>query len=1121
MERKETNFWKSILISGLGFGVGGVIGNFALYLLIRSELLNWPLDLIPEGQSFVLLLTAIVVIILGVGLTTGIGGAIGGYVLSIIDPIYARRKYIWRTAIATGLTEALLIIPLILFTAILALYNNGLERDPTGQVLVFGIYGVIFGIIIGLILGFSTVGWRQAWRILLASIAGFGLGGAAVGYGIRTAYYPASLGEPLPNFTILLPILTFVFFGIGGLFIGWVYEWVTHWRMDNVPDEPARWVKVAGVIAALLIAFFLISNYRQLVKFLTINPGSLSSQIEIDTTGVHWKKDEVISHQLTSNDGTAYSASASVNGEAAAVWMGDHDGISAIFLSNRAELDSGENRWGDPLQISINSDFNAIHPEVSTDENRRNHIVWTELHDDSSTILYRSCEGEICGEPAELSSQIGPSCKGIDAADISPTHDWPVISVADDNSIMVVWSNSDNILFYSTWETDQAPPVSPTGCHDGPKISASALNQFQPRLSGGQDGSFSIVFSVLETGSETVYQMDYIGQQWNFPQSLGSGKTPNIFTLPKGGTYYAWCDSDSQVRIKNPETDLVDLIDFPPCNSRPTMSLAENDALHLVWYSNEIKNNQNVVSKANIIYESIQTEQGWSEPAIVVETDDYSLPVIAGMGGGDLNILWSDNAGQRLNSAQQPIYECSGDELGEIGQVMIDVIENGSYRSEGDPIPYCKNSYLGLIYMPNPESVYSPQPPDQNGGFSTVSNIASLVEYEVLLSVMEWAADENDQGLNPGSVYTIEIAKLYQQINEDPSRYPRGLTIRILLGNYPELSELEWGEQIWNVIDDLRNAGVDKMVDSDIGWNVEIANYEGVYPHSHTKFLVVDGKIAVGAGFNYGYLHFPFDHPSNKGGDLFDLGIVISGPIAQQALVTFDDYWQGAEQLYCPDLSSNPEYLWNRDCVRSEAQASHVPEVRKYFLPETQGELSNAFSLTRNIEFKESDDVIRTVLSSAQESLDIWEVNFSLELICMLDLFNDKVCSFDNALDFMDAIITSVEQNQTKVRVLVEKINSNGMENRVAAKEFTRELEERGLSQYVEIRFFEGRMHSKAFLVDDEILFIGSQNFHYSAWGERGLAEYNLATDDPRAVSTFKTMFDYYWETGIPWEEYQ
>ena len=58
-------------------------------------------------------------------------------------------------------------------------------------------------------------------------------------------------------------------------------------------------------------------------------------------------------------------------------------------------------------------------------------------------------------------------------------------------------------------------------------------------------------------------------------------------------------------------------------------------------------------------------------------------------------------------------------------------------------------------------------------------------------------------------------------------------------------------------MEDLRNAGVDKMVDPNIGWNVEIANYEGVYPHSHTKFMIVDGKLMVGAGFNFGHLHFP------------------------------------------------------------------------------------------------------------------------------------------------------------------------------------------------------------------------------------------------------------------------
>ena len=207
MERKETNYLKSILISGLGFGLGGVIGNFALVLMVRSQVLNWPLNFVPEDQSLVLLLTTLVVIILGIGVTTGLGGAVGGYVLSIIDPIFPRRKYIWRTAIATCVTEALLIIPLLLFTVILALYNNGLDSDPTGQIIVFGIYGIIFGIIFGLVLGFSTVNWRQVWRILLASIVGFGLGGAALGYGIRLAYYPASLGEELPNLTILLRIL--------------------------------------------------------------------------------------------------------------------------------------------------------------------------------------------------------------------------------------------------------------------------------------------------------------------------------------------------------------------------------------------------------------------------------------------------------------------------------------------------------------------------------------------------------------------------------------------------------------------------------------------------------------------------------------------------------------------------------------------------------------------------------------------------------------------------------------------------------------------------------------------------------------------------------------------------
>lgn len=1118
MQRKETHFPRSILLGGLAFGIGGLAGYLSFYLLIRSQLLNYPLQLLPEGQVFVLLLSTITLLIIGIGITTGIGGAIGGYALSSIDPIYPRSKYIWRTAIAAGVTQAVLILPLILFISIIALYNNGIDRDPSGQVIIFGIFGILFGLIFGLILGMLTVGWRQVWRILLATIFGFGLGGAALGYGLRLAYYPATLGEPLPNIMILIPILALVFFGIGGIFLGWVYEWVTHWRVDNVPEEPARWVKVLGALVAIMLAYFLISNYRQLIKFLMIQPGSLSTQLSMETVGVHWENEEVLSRALAPDDQAAFSISANPKGSTSVVWAEEIQGVSEILLSTQILADGG---WSSPIGTSNNTDFDAFHPEISLDENGVNHVVWSQDSESGTNIYYGMCDEEGCNEPQLLSDLNGLTCPGEEILELSNSNDWPTVAINGENELMVMWSNAGGVLIYSTWNIGQDPPLNPAGCFAGLELSGDPFSHLQPQLSGTPTDSFHATFSGGETGSEIVYSMEYFGQQWSTPQSLASGWMPGVFTTSSGLTYYTWCDGSYRTQIKNPNTDLTETIEFPPCKGRPVLAEGEDGELHLVWFSDQVKNNENIVFPNNIVYESIHTERGWSDAAIIAQTQETSNPLIAGVGSGDLTVLWNDSANTSLYSAQQPIYQCSENNLGRIGKIMLNVAKTGNYRPEGDPIPYCENNFIGLIYMPNPESSYSPRDPTLNGGFDTMSEIANQAEYEVLFSVMEWDLSADEPDLNPGFVFTNEIAKLYQQIREDPARYPRGLTVRILLGNYPELSKLEWGEQIWNVLENLRDAGVDKMVDSEIGWKVEVANYEGVYPHSHTKFMIIDGKVVVASGYNYGYLHFPFDHPSNKGGDLFDLGLIISGPIAQQALITYDDYWQGAEQLFCPDLSSNPGLLWTRQCNRSEAQATHVPEVMKYFLPRNDQNLSNAFSLSRNIEYKESDDVIKSVLGSAQESLDILEVNFSLELICALDILNDNVCSYDNALDYMQAIMKSVEENHARVRVLVEKINSNGLENRIAAKEFTRELEKRGLSEFVEIRFFEGRMHSKAFLVDEEMLFVGSQNFHYSAWGEGGLAEYNLATDDPRAVQTFQTLFDYYWELGIPWEDYK
>jgi phosphatidylserine/phosphatidylglycerophosphate/cardiolipin synthase-like enzyme len=271
----------------------------------------------------------------------------------------------------------------------------------------------------------------------------------------------------------------------------------------------------------------------------------------------------------------------------------------------------------------------------------------------------------------------------------------------------------------------------------------------------------------------------------------------------------------------------------------------------------------------------------------------------------------------------------------------------------------------------------------------------------------------------------------------------------------------------------------------------------------------------MGAGFNYGWLHYPREHPSNKGDNLTDLGLIVQGPVAQDALAAYDDLWEGGNQVYCADLSSGTPETWQATCDHLKASVSHLPEVMKIA---PQGEESNSFSLFRNYNNKVGDQAIAAALANAQETLDIFEVNFSLELICMLDLLNDNICDYDNRLAYLESIMNAVEQNDVRVRVMVEKSGSNGLENQVTFKEFQRELERRGLEDNVELRWFKDRMHTKAVLIDNELVIVGSQNFHYSAWGEKGLAEYNVVSDDPRAVETFQDMFEYYWEIAIPFE---
>jgi phosphatidylserine/phosphatidylglycerophosphate/cardiolipin synthase-like enzyme len=202
-----------------------------------------------------------------------------------------------------------------------------------------------------------------------------------------------------------------------------------------------------------------------------------------------------------------------------------------------------------------------------------------------------------------------------------------------------------------------------------------------------------------------------------------------------------------------------------------------------------------------------------------------------------------------------------------------------------------------------------------------------------------------------------------------------------------------------------------------------------------------------------------------------------------------------------------------KHCTWKKAVVSHTPEVLRYNVTDSE---SAGFAMYRTGKYKEADDAYVAALSSATNTIDALHVSFSADLICLVNLIEPGVCDFKNALPYMDALVSAAEQNGIRVRVIVENANMNGLENRVGLKILQDELAKRGISDLVELRFFDGRLHAKSALIDGQLLIVGSQNFRYSSFGKGGLLEFDAATTDLEAVKTYQKMFEYYWERAIP-----
>ena len=1075
--------------------------------MFKTGLLQPLLNLVPEDQPLVRLLLRLLLVFVGMGLGGAVNGALRGYTLHWIDRGGSRRRYLLGGAFAYAISQGVLLIPMLLLIAMIGKYNPGSSKDPASFLILFTLLGGIYGLISGLFLALITLRMRYIWLPWLASIFGTALGGVMLGLVIWQQQY--FLGQSTPLLQSLVFFLFLVLaFGLAGSALGLAYRWVEGKRL-SYPErklEPARWQDISIIAGGFILFLAAVSLTNTLLEFVTIHTGSTTTSLELETQGVQWYPPSPVTANIIDPGTYPPGLEAGSDGALAASWTTTIDGQRAVVYAYQRLETTGQLVWSDPKNISNSLDGIPENPQLALDSFGSAHIVWSEEIDGTRQILYNRCQGETCLVPEVISEG---ACSEQAA---SGDNDWPAIAISDQGSIQVAW-NAGGFLGLRLWEAGEQPTSQPPACV---QPAAGSDPAWQPRLAAGGD-AFTLVYSSGKAGSSAPVGLIEINNgAVGASQEIGEGSLAEVFRDHDTQVHLVWCSPDGLVIYFGPY-GISGQIAFPPCRSRPGILQDNQERLHLTWYSDQVRNNFGEQLPEQLIYESILLESGWSEPAIVARPSQATWPASTGLPDGSLFLAWGDvSAGSpALLSSRQDPYQCASIGLSEAAMKVLEVVEGGQFHPESYQAPFCGNQYETFIYMPNPNPEFSSAPPTPNGGFDRLAALVHEAQYEVLFSNMQW--DQDQDGLSPGYQVVEGLERLYQKVKAEPERYPRGMTVRILLGNYPNLATFTYGDQIWNVIHDLHDAGVE-MEDPDIGWKVEVANFSGSYPHAHTKFEIIDGESLLSSGFNISWYHLPGSHPSGKGDNLTDLGLLLTGPVAQPALAAFDDQWNGANQLVCSDLGIGEETdRWQKSCQWQTASASHVPEVLKYYLA---GQDQTAFALYRTDVYKEADQAYVAAIGSAKQSLDAIHVNFSAQLVCWLEVVVPGICTFEeNALPWMKALVDTVEQNHTQVRVIVENANSNGIENRIGLNLLNEELSRLGLSEFVELRFFDGRVHTKSALIDEQLLFVGSQNFHYSSFGPGGLLEFVAATESPEAIQSYQEMFEYYWQQAIPADE--
>lgn len=423
----------------------------------------------------------------------------------------------------------------------------------------------------------------------------------------------------------------------------------------------------------------------------------------------------------------------------------------------------------------------------------------------------------------------------------------------------------------------------------------------------------------------------------------------------------------------------------------------------------------------------------------------------------------------------------------------------------------CGNAFVGLLSFPADDAGISGQPDTPLGPFEAIGDLIRGARREVLLANMIW--DDGERA--PGAVLARAVADLRADLRDHPERHPGGVTVRVLLGNSVRLDRLtDPTASLYSAARHLREAGVPLSGDPVPGWRLEVANYAYAYPHNHMKLLVVDGQDVLSGGYNVSWFHVPDSEPPGLG--LSDLALHVRGPVARHAVAAFRDAWQHARPLVCARAPTADTL--RADCPLGETTA---PYPLVWPGPAEVAGPSRVYGLYRRAGEDGGDRALIALLGAARGTVDLLQSQVSGTLRCDLSLLTPGACPFPQEhLPVWQALIGAVVQRGVRVRMVLDYDPLLRVETLSFLGGVWAYLTPLGLADHVQARWSgeAGGLHTKAALIDDAMLEVGSPNLQFASFGPGGLSEYALATSDPQALALGRRLFDFEWNRSQPLE---